>query len=101
MSWGPNTVYFHGGETPGYNSFMGYDPNSQMTLVVWTNLTMSLDDLPTANTPGESPRGIAPRGARRTVREPLDSYGSHHRATPRRDMALPHSSGSSHCWLAH
>jgi hypothetical protein len=23
---GPNTMYFHGGETPGYNSFMGYDP---------------------------------------------------------------------------
>jgi D-alanyl-D-alanine carboxypeptidase len=49
MSWGPNTVYFHGGETPGYNSFMGYDPNSQMTLVVWTNLTVSLDEKPTAN----------------------------------------------------
>ena len=31
---------------------------------------------------GESPRGISPRGARRTVREPLDSYSSHHRATP-------------------
>ena len=44
MSWGPNTIYFHGGETPGYNSFMGYDPNNQVTLVVWTNLTVSLDD---------------------------------------------------------
>src|SRR6266478_7124258 len=21
LSWGPNTIYFHGGETPGYNSF--------------------------------------------------------------------------------
>ena len=31
---------------------------------------------------GESPRGISPRGARRTVREPLDSYSSHHGATP-------------------
>ena len=49
MSWGPNTIYFHGGETPGYNSFMGYDPNTQMTLVVWTNLTVSLDEKPTAN----------------------------------------------------
>jgi D-alanyl-D-alanine carboxypeptidase len=29
---------------------MGYDPNSQMTLVVWTNLTVSLDEKPTANT---------------------------------------------------
>ncbi len=49
MSWGPNTIYFHGGETPGYNSFMGYDRNNQMTLVVWTNLTVSLDEKPTAN----------------------------------------------------
>ena len=50
MSWGPNTIYFHGGETPGYNSFMGYDPNNHVTLVVWTNLTVSLDEKPTANT---------------------------------------------------
>jgi D-alanyl-D-alanine carboxypeptidase len=50
MSWGPNTIYFHGGETPGYNSFMGYDPNNHVTLVVWTNLPVSLDDQPTANT---------------------------------------------------
>ena len=50
ISWGPNTIYFHGGETPGYNSFMGYDPNNQVTLVVWTNLTVSLDEKPTANT---------------------------------------------------
>ena len=44
-----NTIYFHGGEIPGYNSFMGYDPHSQMTLVVWTNLTVSLDEKPTAD----------------------------------------------------
>ena len=50
ISWGPNTIYFHGGETPGYNSFMGYDPNNRVTLVVWTNLTVSLDEQPTANT---------------------------------------------------
>jgi D-alanyl-D-alanine carboxypeptidase len=50
ISWGPNTIYFHGGETPGYNSFMGYDPNNRVTLVVWANLTVSLDDQPTANT---------------------------------------------------
>jgi D-alanyl-D-alanine carboxypeptidase len=41
---------FHGGETPGYNSFMGTDATNKMTLVVWTNLTVSLDDSPTANT---------------------------------------------------
>jgi D-alanyl-D-alanine carboxypeptidase len=50
ISWGPNTIYFHGGETPGYNSFMGYDPDNRVTLVVWTNLTVSLDEQPTANT---------------------------------------------------
>ncbi len=50
ITWGPNTIYFHGGETPGYNSFMGYDPNNQVTLVVWTNLTVSLDEKATANT---------------------------------------------------
>ena len=49
LRWGANTVYFHGGEMPGFNSFMGYDPASKMTLVVWTNLTVSLDELPTAN----------------------------------------------------
>ena len=49
MHWGPNTFYFHGGETPGYNSFMGYDPANQVTLVIWTNLTVSLDESPTAN----------------------------------------------------
>jgi len=49
LRWGVNTVYFHGGEMPGFNSFMGYDPASKMTLVVWTNLTVSLDGKVTAN----------------------------------------------------
>ena len=49
LHWGPNAMYFHGGETPGFNSFMGYDPTNQVTLVVWTNLTVSLDESPTAN----------------------------------------------------
>lgn len=43
IRWGPNAIYFHGGETAGYNSFMGYDPNNQVTLIVWTNLTVSPD----------------------------------------------------------
>jgi D-alanyl-D-alanine carboxypeptidase len=42
-------VYFHGGEMPGYNSFMGHDPVNDVTLVVWTNLTLSLDGQHTAN----------------------------------------------------
>ena len=50
MSWGPNTIYFHGGETPGYNSKISYDPTNQMTLIVWTNLAVSLDEQQTANT---------------------------------------------------
>lgn len=50
MTFGPNSVYFHGGEMPGYNSFMGYDPVNDVTLVIWTSLTVSLDGLPTANT---------------------------------------------------
>ena len=49
ISFGPNSVYFHGGEMPGYNSFMGYDPVNDVTLVIWTNLTLSLDAEPTAN----------------------------------------------------
>ena len=47
--FGPNALYFHGGEMPGYNSFMGYDPVNRVTLVVWTNLTVSPDGKPTAN----------------------------------------------------
>ena len=50
LSWGPNTIYFHGGETPGYNSKISYDPASDVTLIVWTNLPVSLDDQQTANT---------------------------------------------------
>ena len=50
LSFGPNVVYFHGGEMPGYNSFMGYDPANRVTLIVWTNLTVSPDGKPTANT---------------------------------------------------
>jgi D-alanyl-D-alanine carboxypeptidase len=50
MSFGPNRIYFHGGEMPGFNSFMGYDPANDVTLIVWTNLTLSLDGQHTANT---------------------------------------------------
>ncbi len=34
---------------PGYNSFMGYDPVNDLTLIIWANLTVSLDGRPTAN----------------------------------------------------
>ncbi len=49
LGFGSNALYFHGGEMPGYNSFMGYDPANRVTLVVWTNLTVSPDGKPTAN----------------------------------------------------
>jgi D-alanyl-D-alanine carboxypeptidase len=50
FSWGPNTIYFHGGEMPGFNSKISYDPTSKLTLIIWTNLTASLDGQQTANT---------------------------------------------------
>ena len=49
MHWGPNAYFYHGGETPGFNSFIGYDEANKVTLVVWTNLTVSLDQSLTAN----------------------------------------------------
>lgn len=49
IAFGPNSIYFHGGEMPGYNSFMGHDPVNDVTLIVWTSLTLSLDGQPTAN----------------------------------------------------
>jgi D-alanyl-D-alanine carboxypeptidase len=48
-SFGPNRLYFHGGEMPGYNSFMGHDPINDVTLIVWTNLTLSIGSQVTAN----------------------------------------------------
>jgi D-alanyl-D-alanine carboxypeptidase len=47
--FGPNSsMYYHGGELPGFNSFMGYDPDNDVTLVIWTNLTLSPDGKTTA-----------------------------------------------------
>jgi D-alanyl-D-alanine carboxypeptidase len=43
------SMYYHGGELPGFNSFIGYDPENKVTLVIWTNLTLSLDGEHTAN----------------------------------------------------
>ena len=49
ISWGLNTIYFHGGEMPGFNSKISYDPTNKLTLIIWTNLTVSLDGQQTAN----------------------------------------------------
>jgi D-alanyl-D-alanine carboxypeptidase len=50
LSWGPNTIYFHGGETVGYNSKISYDPTNRTTLIIWTTLSVSLDGQQPANT---------------------------------------------------
>ncbi|MDH6194887.1 D-alanyl-D-alanine carboxypeptidase [Mycobacterium frederiksbergense] len=42
-------MYYHGGEMPGFNSYMGYDPDHDVTLVIWTNLTLSPEGKTTAN----------------------------------------------------
>jgi D-alanyl-D-alanine carboxypeptidase len=48
--FGPHAaMYYHGGELPGFNSFMGHDPDNDVTLVIWTNLTLSPTGETTAN----------------------------------------------------
>jgi D-alanyl-D-alanine carboxypeptidase len=50
QSFAPNaTMYFHFGELPGFNAFSGYDPGKKVTVVLWSNLTVSPDSRPTAN----------------------------------------------------
>ncbi|MFD4741126.1 serine hydrolase domain-containing protein [Streptomyces virginiae] len=49
QEFGPNAaMFYHGGELPGFNSFIGHDPDNDVTLVVWTNLTLSPDGRTTA-----------------------------------------------------
>ncbi|MFJ3513384.1 serine hydrolase domain-containing protein [Streptomyces sp. NPDC090131] len=49
QAFGPKAaMYYHGGELPGFNSFIGHDPDNDVTLVVWTNLTLSPDGRTTA-----------------------------------------------------
>ncbi|MCE3553579.1 beta-lactamase family protein [Pseudonocardia sp. RS11V-5] len=43
------TMYFHLGEMPGYNLVVGFDPGNDVTLVIWSNLTVGLDGKQTAN----------------------------------------------------
>ena len=49
FSWAGNTVTQHGGETPGYNAFIGVDTANQMTLVIWCNQPVTTNLLPTVN----------------------------------------------------
>ncbi|MEV6838393.1 serine hydrolase domain-containing protein [Streptomyces sp. NPDC051133] len=47
--FGPHaSMYYHGGELPGFNSFIGYAPDNDVTLVIWTNLTLSPEGRTTA-----------------------------------------------------
>jgi D-alanyl-D-alanine carboxypeptidase len=41
-------IDLHGGQTPGYNTEAAYDPNNDMTLVIWGNLTLALNNQFTA-----------------------------------------------------
>jgi D-alanyl-D-alanine carboxypeptidase len=50
LKFGPNIWLFHGGEMPGYNSFVGHDLENDVTLVIWTNLPVSINNQVTANT---------------------------------------------------
>lgn len=50
--------YGHTGELPGFNSFMGYDPAADVTLVVWANLA-----------PAANGRGPAADIARAVIQE--------------------------------
>ncbi|MFP3468302.1 hypothetical protein SB754_22680, partial [Leifsonia sp. SIMBA_070] len=36
-------LYGHIGEMPGYNSFMGYDPVNDVTVVIWGNLAPTIE----------------------------------------------------------
>lgn len=42
------TFYGHIGSLPGYNSFMGYDPGTETTVIVWTTLAPAADGRPPA-----------------------------------------------------
>ena len=44
----PTSIDLHGGQTPGFNSEAVYDPANDMTLVIWANLTMALNNKFTA-----------------------------------------------------
>ena len=50
--FGSNSITYHGGETAGYNSYMGVDAANGVTIVVWTNLAVGLDNKAAAFTLG-------------------------------------------------
>ena len=51
QTWGSNNLIYHGGETAGYNSKMAVETTNDVTLVLWTNLTLDVKtEQQTANT---------------------------------------------------
>jgi D-alanyl-D-alanine carboxypeptidase len=48
LRWGEHVVNLHGGQTPGYNTEALYDPANDMSLVIWGNLTLALNNQFTA-----------------------------------------------------
>ena len=48
IRWGSHVIDLHGGQTPGFNSEAAYDRATDMTLVIWGNLTMALNNKFTA-----------------------------------------------------
>ncbi|WP_254773669.1 serine hydrolase [Microbacterium sp. cf046] len=52
--WGiiraPSGFYEHGGLINGYNTYSGYDPLNEVTVVVWTNLSTAANGAPPAAT---------------------------------------------------
>jgi D-alanyl-D-alanine carboxypeptidase len=48
LRWGQTIIDLHGGQTPGFNTEAGYDPKTDMTFVIWANLTLALNNQYTA-----------------------------------------------------
>ena len=53
----------HDGELPGFQSFLGYDPDQQLTIILLVNLTTTAD----GQTPADTLAGIAASYLRETV----------------------------------
>ena len=52
--FGVGELYGHTGELPGYQSFMAYDAEKGLTIIVWTNLNNAPDGRPPASTIGKA-----------------------------------------------
>ena len=46
---GTNLFYFHNGELPGFNSYMIYNLVNKQVIIVWSNLTVSIQAIPSAD----------------------------------------------------